>query len=138
MQVSQARPALAGFDLLLRRGEIPRQAVAVIHDDVRLQLEHHLVHLLRFPLLRTERPIDVVPENVDLAVLRHQFANQAVGVFHEAHARRLIRQATRAVGVVPVHQGIVKAHAQPFSARRFHEFRHQIAAARLLGERSSW
>ena len=133
MQVSQARPAFGGIDLLFRRGEIPRQAVAVVDNDVRLQLEHHLVHLLRFPLLGTERPIDVVPEDVNLSVLRHELADQAVRVFHKAHARRLIRQATRAVGVVPIHQGIIKAHAQTFGARRFHEFRHQVAAARLLG-----
>ena len=54
-------------------------------------------------------------------------------VFHKTHARRLIRQAARAVGVVPIHQGIVKAHAQTLGARRFHELRHQVAAARLLG-----
>ena len=125
--------ALGGSDFLLRRGKVARQAVPVVNDDIRLQLENHLVHLRRFPLLCTERPIDVIPEHIDLSVLRHEFADQAVRVFHEPHACRFIGQTSRTIGVVPIHQRIVETYAQTLGARRFHVFGHQVTSARLFG-----
>ena len=138
MQVSQARPALAGLISCSGVVKSPGRPLRLLTMMSGCNLNTILFIFSRFPLFRAERPIDVVPEDVNLSVLRHQFADQAVGVFHKAHTRRLIRQATSAIGVVPIHQGIVKAHAQALGARRFHEFRHQIAAARLPAERNSW
>ena len=61
--------ALLRVYVLFGRREIAWQSVPVVHHDVRLQLEHHLVHPLRLPALRVQRPGDVVPQHVDLPVV---------------------------------------------------------------------
>ena len=99
------------LDALFRRREIALELVAIVDEDVGLELEDHLVHLLRLPSLRIERPGDVVPEDVHFAVVRHQLADLAVDVVDEAPARGLVALAARAVGVVPVHQRVVEADA---------------------------
>ena len=78
---------LRRFDFLLGGGEIPLESVAIVDDDVRLQLEDHAVNAFRFPLIRGERQADVVPKNVDLAVVGEQLADETVGVVDEPAPR---------------------------------------------------
>ena len=126
-------PACFGNDALLGRGEVSGELVAVVHHDLRLQLKDHLVHSDRLPPLGVQRPGDVVPEHIDLAVVREQFANQAMRVGHKSLTRFFVCGTLGAVRMMPVHQRIVKAHMESFSARRFHIFADNIAARSLLG-----
>ncbi len=114
---------LRSLDVLLRSGEIAGQQVAVVHDDIGLEREDHLVHALGFPLFGVQRPGHVVPEDVDLAVVGHQLADEAVGVVDEAAARGLVGLADGAVGVVPVHERVVEADAQAFGAGGLNDIR---------------
>src|ERR1019366_3499748 len=125
--------ARGGADGLLGGGEIAGEAVAVVDNDLGLQLVDHVVHFFGFPLLGVERPVDVVPQNIDLAVIGEEFANVAVDVIDEAAPRGLVGEAAGAIGVVPVHQGIVEAHAETFGAGGFDVLLHQVAAGPLLG-----
>ena len=79
-----------------------------------------------------ERPRNVVPEDVDLAVVGQQLADEAVGVVDKAPAGGFVRLADGAVGMVPVHERVVEANAQAFGAGGFNEFADQIAAGPLL------
>src|SRR5438105_4248859 len=90
-------PRLGGLDALFGRGEVARELVAVVDDDVGLKLEDHLVHALRLPALRVQGPGHVVPEHVNLAIVGHQLAQVRVDVLDEAAARGLVRGAARAV-----------------------------------------
>ena len=45
--------------------KVPGKPISVVDDDVGLKLEDHVIHFLCFPLLGAERPVHVVPENVD-------------------------------------------------------------------------
>ena len=126
-------PRLGGAHLLLWRGEIAFETIAVVHDDLRLQPEDHRVHPLGLPLGGRQRPVDVVPQHVDLAVVGHQLANQPVRVFNKPAARRRIGLAGGPVRVMPVHQRVVEAHAQSLRASRIHKLAHQVAAWPLLG-----
>jgi hypothetical protein len=74
-----------------------------------------------------QRPVDVVPEDVDLAVVGHQLADEAVGVVDKAAAGGLVGLADGAVGMVPVHERVVEADAQPLGARRVDKLAHQVA-----------
>src|ERR1017187_2662616 len=124
---------LGSADFLLGRGEIAFEAVAVIDDDLRLQVEDHLVHALRLPPFGRERPVDVVPEHVDFAVVGHQLADKAVGVGDEALARLLAGLAFGAVGMVPVHERVIEAHAEAFGTGGVDVLADKIAARTLLG-----
>ena len=119
--------------MLFGRGEVAGKLIAIVDDNVRLQFEHHLIHLLGFPAGGIQRPGYVVPKHVDLAVVRQQFANLAVHIVHEPASRGFVVQAPRPIRMVPVHQRMIEAHAQSFPAHGLHEFFHQIAAAGLLG-----
>jgi hypothetical protein len=55
-----------------------------------------------------------------------------VDVINKTPARRFVRFALAAVGMVPVHQRIIKADAQAFSARCLHIFFDEIAARPLF------
>ena len=101
-------------DLLLGRRKISRQSVAVVNNNVRLKLENHVVHLLRLPLLGRQGPVNVVPQDVDLPVVGHEFTNQPVGIGDESLPRRFIGCAARSIRMVPVHQRIVEADPQSF------------------------
>ena len=57
----------------------------------------------------------------------------AVDVVDKAAAGLLVGLAAGAVGMVPVHQRVVEAHAQAFGAGGFHVFLHQVAARTLFG-----
>src|SRR6266851_3048659 len=122
-----------GDDLLFGSGEVSGELVAVVHDDVGLKLEDHLVHALGLPSPGVERPGDVVPEHVDLAVVGEQLADEAVGVFDEALAGLLIGGAASAVGMVPVHERVVEADAQAFGAGGVDILADEIALGSLLG-----
>ena len=124
--------AVVGLDLVLGRGEVAGQAVAVVDDDVGLEFEDHLVHLFGAPLLGGERLVDVVPEDVDLAVVGHQLADEAVGVVDKALAGFGVGFAADAVGVVPVHERVVEADAEAFGAGGFDELADEVAPGALL------
>src|SRR5437763_1775879 len=97
-------PALGiRLNLLLGSRKIARKFVAVVDDDVRLELEHHLVHALGFPAGSVERPRDVIPKHINLSVVAQQLANVRVDVFDEAFPCRLIGRAACAVWMMPVH-----------------------------------
>ena len=100
---------LLGDDFLFGRAEVARQQIAIVDDDVRLQFEHHVVHLLRFPALRIEGPGDVVPQDVQRAVVGAELAYLAVDVVDKTPTRLLVIGATRTVGMVPVHQRVVES-----------------------------
>src|SRR2546429_3578082 len=55
-----------------------------------------------------------------------------MNIIDEAFARGLILCAARAVGMVPVHQRIIKTDAQAFAASSIHIFADEIAARSLL------
>src|SRR5215831_15389908 len=54
-------------------------------------------------------------------------------VFDETLARIFVRGAAGAIRMMPVHQRVVKADAQPFGSRSFDVLTHQIASGALLG-----
>src|SRR5256885_2335649 len=62
-------PFFVRGNLLLGSGEIPRQLVAIVNDNVRLKLEHHLIHAFGFPSRGVERPGYVIPEDVNFSVI---------------------------------------------------------------------
>src|SRR5437016_1627924 len=90
-------------------------------------------HFLRFPLFGGERPVHVVPEHVNLPVVGHQFTNQPMRVSDKPLPSRFISGTACAVGMVPIHQRIVEAHAQTFRPRGVYEFTHQVASRSLFG-----
>src|SRR5262249_49534502 len=82
--------------------------------------------------LRIQRPPYVVPENVDLAVVGQQFANESMGVFDEALARIFVGCAARTIRMMPIHERVVEADAQPLRPRSFHIFTDEVAAGALF------
>jgi len=74
----------------------------------------------------------VVPQDVDLAVVRHELAQLAVGVVDEALPGGGIGFGQSPIGMVPIHERVIKTDAHIFRARRFHIFLHQIAAGAQL------
>src|SRR6185437_10825374 len=109
-----------------------RDLRAIVDDDVGLEFPHHGIHLDRLPAFCVKWPGHVVPEDVYLAVVRHQLAHLSVNVIDETPARRFIRLAKRAVRVMPVHQRIVETEAQTFSASGFNIFTDEIATGTLF------
>src|SRR5437879_13242420 len=93
------------------------------------------MHALGLPTSGVERPRNVVPENINLSVIGEQLADVCMNVFDEALARSLVRRAASAVGLVPVHQRIVKYDAHTFAASDVHIFADQLAAQSLLRQR---
>ena len=61
--------------------------------------------------------------------------NLAVNIVDETAAGLLVGGAARAVGMMPVHQRIVKAHAASFGSRGFDVFGHQIPPRSLFRSR---
>src|SRR5712692_8795563 len=53
-------------------------------------------------------------------------------IFDEAFAGVFVGRAARAIGMVPVHQGVVEAEAQTFRARGFDIFTNEVAAWSLF------
>src|SRR5579872_2704966 len=92
-----------GLDVLLRRGKIFRQTGSVVDDDLGLQLANHAIHLRGFPTFGRQGPVDVIPEHVQLAVIRAQFADLPIDVVDESPAGRFVRRAASTVGVMPIH-----------------------------------
>ena len=90
-------------------------------------------HLDALPQLRRrQRPGDVVPEDVDLAVVGHQLAHAALREIEEAAAGGFVRGAQRAVGMVPVHQRVVEADLEIELAAGLDVLAHQIASRPAL------
>src|SRR5258705_11733197 len=86
---------------LFRRREVALQLVSVVDNDVRLQAEDHLIHLLRLPARSLERPRNVVPEDVYFSVVGHQLANVRVNVFNEAFQRGFVLGVSRTYSMMP-------------------------------------
>ena len=80
MQTSNASFGSLARNLLLRRAVIRRQAEAIVHQAVGLQLADHVDDFLRVNQLGAERvvlverPAAVEPEDADRAVVRQQLA----------------------------------------------------------------
>ena len=96
------------------------------------RLEHHLVHLLRLPAFGIERPGDVVPKDADFAVVRHQFTDLPVDVVDKAAARGFVGSAAGAIGMMPVHQGVIEAGRKPFGAGGLDKLCDQVAPGPLF------
>src|SRR5205807_9741626 len=79
-----------GSDVLLRSGKVSGEFVPIVKDDVGLSFEEHLVHALRLPLIRAERPSYVIPENITIAVFGHQLAYEPMCVPVESFASAFI------------------------------------------------
>src|SRR5256886_11518897 len=60
------------LNLLFGSRKIARKLIAIVHDNIRLKLEHHFVHAFGFPTDGIERPRHVVPEHVDLSIVRSE------------------------------------------------------------------
>ena len=120
------------LNVLFGSSEVFDNAGAVIDQNVRLKLAHHFVHLFGLPTFGRQRPVDVIPENVQLAVVRTQLAHLTMDVIHKPASRRFIGLAHRPVRMVPIHQRIIEAHVHSFTAGGFHELRYQVTAGRLL------
>ncbi len=109
MQASQARPSFSAWIRCSGVEKSPGSRLRLLTMMSGWSSKTISVHLLRFPAGGVERPGDVVPEDVDLAVVGEQFADLAVDVIDEAAAGGFVGRAARAVGVVPVHQRVVEA-----------------------------
>jgi len=125
--------ASVGLDLVLGGREVAGEAIAVVHDDFRLESEDHLVHLLGTPLLGVEWPVDVVPENVNFAVVGHELTDEAVGVVDEALAGFGIGSAASAIGMMPIHKRVVEADAETLGASGLDEFADEVSLRPLPG-----
>src|SRR5574337_1354191 len=82
-------------------------------------LETHRVHFFCLPAFRIERPRYVVPQHVELPVIRHEFPDQPVRVGHKSLSRRRISGAESTVRVMPVHERIIEPSAQSLLAPVF-------------------
>jgi len=83
-------------------------------------------------LLPGERPVDVVPEDIDLAVVGEEFADKAVGVVDETLAGGWVGGADGSIGMVPVHEGVIEADFETLSAGGFDELAYEISLRTLL------
>ena len=113
------------------------QAVAIVQDNFRLEFENHFVHASRFPLLRGRWP-----------VRRHTRGRRSCRSSSESrispcvYSTKRLRAASsvlqaRAVGMVPVHERIIEADAQPFGPGGINKFADQIPPRALRGHVSS-
>ena len=121
------------LDVLFGRGEVFWNAGTIIDENVWLKLANHAIHLFRFPTFGAQRPIDVVPEHGDFAVVAAEFVHLAMNVIDETAARSFVCFAESAIGVVPIHERIVEAVRQAFGLCGFDIFGDEIAASGLFG-----
>ena len=83
-------------------------------------------------MLPGERPVHVVPEDIDLAVVGEELAQETVRIVDKALAGGWIGGADGAVRVMPVHERVVDADLEAFSAGSFDELADEIALWALL------
>ena len=120
------------LDLLFGRGEILGDAAAIVDQDVWLMLTHHRIERDGLHCYAIQRPVDVVPEQIDLSVVAHQFAHQAVGIAYETLPRGFVGGTGDAVGVMPVHQRIIQANLEALGAAGLDHFAHEVTTRTTL------
>jgi hypothetical protein len=69
MYASHARPPFSAVISCSGVERSPGRKVPVVDDDVWLKVEDHLVHSLGLPTRGTERPCDVIPQDVHFAIV---------------------------------------------------------------------
>ena len=119
-EVAAIRQRIVGA--LLRQARLNARLEAADHGVERDGLHAHPI----------ERPVDVIPQHIDLAVVAHQLANQTMGVLYETLTSSFVRRARGAVGVAPVHQGIIQADFEAFGAAGRDELGDQIPTGATL------
>ena len=127
-------PAHLGFlDVLLGRAEVLVQLGPVVDEDVRLEPADHGVAAAAVPRLGgPERPGHVIPQDVDLAIMGHEFPDAAGREVAEPAAGLLVVRAAGAVGVVPVHQRIIEADLEAELAAGLDVLAHEVPPGAAL------
>ena len=142
-----------GRDDLFGRREIPDErrpartvnVETIVDEDVRLQRPDHLDQFRRPPRFAFHLVVtEIEPHDVDLAVVRQQFADLSVEVLQVLCevARLRFRTFVVATGmetvhgivrVLPVDERVVKPDAQTFRTKRFDVFTDEVAPGGRLG-----
>ena len=121
-------PRIRRAEVLLGRGEVARQAIAAVEENVRLDLADHGVHLFGLPSPGVERPPAVIPEDVDRIVAGDQLPDALVGRLDESIVGDGILQRGDGIGlIIPVVETVVEADLESVLPCGGNDLGNQIA-----------
>jgi len=115
------------------RVKVLRQTAARVDDELRLERAQALVSFERIPAFPPcHRRGDVVPEDIDLSVLREQFRGHAFDVVEKPNAGVQIHGTPPGIRMMPVHQREIEPDLEIEPPTGIHVFPNNITSGSVV------